>query len=515
MELKFLLIYLSTLLIIVNGFSPRNGIYKQWKGSKTVNNKKSRSFLDTSYVIKYVPVKIDHFNIDEANANNTFNLKYLYENKYYVKGGPIFIYCGNEGPIEDFYSGTGFMRETLASKYKALVIYGEHRFFGESFPFSTKTQDYDISKNKYLTSEQALSDYVVLLNHIKTEFATEDSKIIAFGGSYGGMLSSWIRMKFPHLVTGAVASSAPILLFENPSNEFFKLVTNTYKRYENDAIECTKPINEGLMLLSDLIADQSKQGKKQLDSEISKQLTSLFSSCQEINSVKRLQGLLSNLEDSLVSMVQYNYPYAVGNMPENPAQFMCKKVSEQVEKVDKTVLSDSSFTPEELIKLKNIAKISKAINEINQAKCFETLTTEDYMDNPNGWSFMACTQMVMPIESDGVTDMFHSNKFDFNVYSEDCKKIWKGDLKPKWIFDYYGGRNINKDLKEYSRIIFVNGTMDPWYAGCPKESSNPSIKIYTADSAHHLDLRTPNDNDPDSMKFARDNITKDIGEWLS
>jgi len=43
-------------------------------------------------------------------------------------------------------------------------------------------------------------DYIDLLNDIKVNplfINLKDKATITFGGSYGGMLASWIRMKYP------------------------------------------------------------------------------------------------------------------------------------------------------------------------------------------------------------------------------------------------------------------------------------------------------------------------------
>ena len=49
-----------------------------------------------------------------------------------------------------------------------------------------------------------------------------------FFSSYGGMLSGYMRYKYPHIITAAVASSAPFYTIagNRPRNEFFQAVTN-------------------------------------------------------------------------------------------------------------------------------------------------------------------------------------------------------------------------------------------------------------------------------------------------
>jgi len=90
------------------------------------------------------------------------------------------------------------MTTTLAEKYGALVVFGEHRYFGESFPFD-RSIAFNEGYNSYLTVEQTMMDYVELIKMIKINYKAEDKAVMVFGGSYGGMLAAWLRMKFPHV----------------------------------------------------------------------------------------------------------------------------------------------------------------------------------------------------------------------------------------------------------------------------------------------------------------------------
>ena len=81
--------------------------------------------------------QLDHFN---ASMWETFQIRYITKDEFNMdKKGPILFYAGNEGNIEDFYDNSGFLTDTLAAKLNATVIFGEHRYYGQSFPFANKT----------------------------------------------------------------------------------------------------------------------------------------------------------------------------------------------------------------------------------------------------------------------------------------------------------------------------------------------------------------------------------------
>ncbi len=54
-----------------------------------------------------------------------------------------------------------------------------------------------------------MASFIRFINTQKYQIGN-DAKWISIGGSYPGALSAWLRYKYPHLVVGALASSAVI-----------------------------------------------------------------------------------------------------------------------------------------------------------------------------------------------------------------------------------------------------------------------------------------------------------------
>jgi dipeptidyl-peptidase-2 len=93
---------------------------------------------------------------------------------------------------------------------------------------------FDLDKIAYLSVEQTMADYAVFLTRFKHMHNLTDDRnpVIAFGGSYGGILAAYMRFKYPNLVQGAIAASAPIYLTAGlgESTQFFQDVTKDFER---------------------------------------------------------------------------------------------------------------------------------------------------------------------------------------------------------------------------------------------------------------------------------------------
>ncbi|RWS22302.1 Serine carboxypeptidase S28-like protein [Leptotrombidium deliense] len=145
---------------------------------------------------------------------------------------------------------------------------------------------------RFLTSEQALADAATFINYYKQKNpSVSKSKWIVFGGSYSGSLAAWMRMKYPHLVTGAVASSAPMKAVIN-FKDYLAVVR------ESIGEKCTASIRSATEQLSNHLNNPS-------DWDL---ITKKFQLCDPLDAHKKndVSNLISTLAGNVEGIVQYN-----------------------------------------------------------------------------------------------------------------------------------------------------------------------------------------------------------------
>jgi len=120
--------------------------------------------------VSFFRQRLDHFSFTAEAETTFFDQKYIFWDGVWSgpeAGGPIFLYCGNEGPIEWFLDNAGWISE-IAAEFGALVVGPEHRYYGDSLPFGSEEAAYkDVASRAFLTTEQALADMAVFITSLK------------------------------------------------------------------------------------------------------------------------------------------------------------------------------------------------------------------------------------------------------------------------------------------------------------------------------------------------------------
>ncbi|XP_051535603.1 lysosomal Pro-X carboxypeptidase isoform X2 [Myxocyprinus asiaticus] len=264
---------------------------------------KTSDHRSVSYKTFYFDQQIDHFGFLE---NGTFKQRYLLNDQHWHKeGGPILFYTGNEGDITWFCNNTGFMWD-VAEQLEAMLVFAEHRYYGESMPFGEES--YSNAKYlNYLTSEQALADFAVLIKALKKTLpGAQKSSVIAIGGSYGGMLAAWLRMKYPSAVIGALAASAPILQFIVPCGDFYKVVTHDFTI---SGADCSSNIRRSWAAFDNVSA--TVEGLQWLSQE--------FGLCAPLKTLEEVYGFKAWLQETWVNLAMVDYPYEASFLQPLPA----------------------------------------------------------------------------------------------------------------------------------------------------------------------------------------------------
>ncbi|GLJ15944.1 hypothetical protein SUGI_0263540 [Cryptomeria japonica] len=485
-RLFWTVIVLAGLSLVPAASLPHAHRLMRWKTSAIP----SISSPSAQYDVNYFTQTLDHFSFT-PQSYVTFQQKYLINSKHWggaSSNSPIFVYTGNEGYIEWFTQNTGFMFD-IAPQFKALLVFIEHRYYGESMPYGSKDVAYSNATTMgYLSSSQALADFAILVTDLKKNLTAEDSPVVVFGGSYGGMLAAWFRLKYPHIAIGALASSAPILAFDLivPPAGYDNVVSNDFR---SESQNCFNVIKKSWKILKEMPSTPS--GRRSLKES--------FRLCKDSD----VDGVEGWLNGAYFEAAEADYPTPanfIQNLPAYPVKQMCKAID-----------NPSSGT-NILSQLYGAANIF--YNYTGNMTCFDLGPSDPHGEG--GWDFQYCTEMVQPFADDPVESMFPESTFNYTETMQSCNDTNGIEPRPHWITTEFGGHNIKRVLKRFgSNIIFFNGLRDPWSNGGVLEDINESIvAIIAKEGAHHVDLRFATMDDPKWLIQVRKKEIGIIKRWI-
>ncbi|XP_052181871.1 uncharacterized protein LOC127794661 [Diospyros lotus] len=425
---------------------------------------------------------LDHFNY-RPESYAIFQQRYVINFKHW--GGantssPILAYLGAEAPLDGDLTGVGFLTEN-APRFNALQVYIEHRYYGKSIPFGTLEEALkNASLRGYFNSAQAIADYAELLLYLKKNLTAQHSPVIVVGGSYGGMLASWFRLKYPHIALGALASSAPILYFDHitPQNGYYSIVTKDFKE---ESESCYRAIRESWAEI-DLVASQP-DGLSILSHQ--------FNTCAQLNKPSELKDYLDSVYSTAA---QYNHP------PNYPVTQICGGI-------------DGAPKGSHLL-----SKIFAGLVAYKGKKpCYDTDQYNYPTETNIGYGWQRCSEMVMPIGRGSNDTMFPPAPFDLGNFTKDCKTQYGVSPRPHWVTTYYGGHDIKTVLNKFaSNIIFSNGLRDPYSSGGVLENiSETVLAVYTVNGSHCLDIILEKQSDPEWLIQQRSTEVQIIEGWIA
>lgn len=171
----------------------------------------------TNYTVYSFDQVLDHFPDSpryEPHSNVTFSQKYVFDNTYYQPGGPIFLYIGGETDLASRFENlqTGII-QILMEAFNGLGIILENRYYGDSYPFNTSTNE----ELRFLTTEQTIADNAYFAQNVRLENVTDGNNLTAserpwilYGGSLAGAQTAFSLVQYQDVLWGGIASSGTI-----------------------------------------------------------------------------------------------------------------------------------------------------------------------------------------------------------------------------------------------------------------------------------------------------------------
>ncbi|XP_029027903.1 thymus-specific serine protease [Betta splendens] len=478
--------FASLLLLCLFAFG--EGRYKSFVRFNKVQNTNRKVVFEEQWFIQ----RLDHFNGEDSRV---WKQRYFVNEAFYKPGGPVFLMIGGEGP-----ANPGWMQEgswiTYAEKLGALCLMLEHRFYGKSHP----TDDLSTDNLRYLSSRQALAD----LAHFRTVIAENrgltNRKWVAFGGSYPGSLAAWFRLKYPHLVHAAAATSAPVYAKVN-FPEYLEVV---WRSLASENPECPLLVKKAADILAERLNDP-----KTYDN-----ITKDFNLCSKLQIQTQTDSayFLETLAGNFMDVVQYN---------EDNRGFEGAIGTNITIKVLCDVMADASLGDPYY----RYAAVAKLMMETFSIKCLEAgfsayvrdMTNTSWKGPAAGggrqWVYQTCTEFGFYQSTDSPNQPFTGFPLPYHV--QQCADFYnisaeELDQTVAETNEYYGGYNIRS-----SRIVFPNGSIDPWHAlGITRDITSDLPAVFIKGTAHCANMYPARSEDLPQLTMARDHIFLLLQQWL-
>lgn len=448
----------------------------------------------------YYSQRLDHFS---PVSNGRWSHRYLLNNDSWDgRGqlpngcrGPILLYAGNEGPIDGFWVGNGFMIEVLAPRLGGLLLFPEERFYGKSLPFGEESTSWD--RLAHLTTAQVLEDYVELVAHIKaTTPGAAACPVVAFGGSYGATLAALLRAAHPESVVGALAASSELGYYDVSRWQAHDVSEYTFEEVVIADYTAARPGCWEKIQATTAAIDAAERGS----------VVQAFHLCDD--------GVLGPTKSSLFAyaleaLPQQDYPYVIGAMPAKPVTWVCD-----------TLLGASDADADAMLAAAG-AVVDLALNR-NGPDCLANLglggpgNTPGDGPGPGAWGWQSCTETLHCFSARGLRNY----TFNYSVSADICASVYDGTVSPDTasLAIQFGGYGLADGSAGVKNIIWSQGTLDPWHGWFRNVSAPPAkSEIYhflMEGSAHHLDLRSPHPADPPDTVAARAAYEKIIAGWI-
>ncbi|XP_068154079.1 putative serine protease K12H4.7 [Drosophila tropicalis] len=419
-------------------------------------------------------------NFDPEN-NATWQNRYMINEDYYVKGSPIFVFLGGSVTMDSIYISSGLWVD-IAKQHNGSLLAIEHRYIGESIPiepFSTKNL-------KYQSVDQAMHDAFSIIESLLQTYKYNGSKVVVAGCSYAGTMATWMRKKYPDVVRGSWASSAP-LVAKVDFSDYMVVVGKAYRKLGGDY--CYNLIDNATTYYQNLFASgRGEKAKKELN------LCDNF----DVDNKRDQWQIFSTIANIISAIAQYQKPDK-HDMPN-----FCSEL--------RNFSDDDAVALSQLVqsKLKEPVCINQTYQGIVNAHIW---SKNNYNDSDLAWFYLTCNELGWFHSSGGRKQPF-GKSFPAPLFTDQCYDVFGSnytvaniDSKIAATNKVYGGLNPG-----VTNVYFVQGALDPWLMAGAGVKQGATIIPY---ASHCPDVDSISASDSAELRASKEKLVELVSQWLS